>query len=122
MDDEGNLLLKRVELDMLRRPRLALVNELSEWSRRWMQEYYGLVSSVDPDSPADADQAEDMAGQKEKHDAIMELVPFSDVTGLAALLHDAQSIGMPVLRAGKRPQVDPTPPPPQDQGAPPEEK
>ena len=40
---------------------------------------------------------------------------------LAALLQDAQNIGMPQLRAGKRPQADPTPPPPQDQGAPPEQ-
>ena len=112
MDDAGQLILKNVEKAILSKPRLGLAQSLQEWSREWLQAYYQIISGVDPNAPADADQVEDMAGQKEKHDAIMDLVPFSDVQGLAALLQDAEGIGMPSLHAGKRPESPPPPPPP----------
>ena len=112
MDDAGQLILKNVEKAILSKPRLGLAQSLQEWSREWLQAYYQIISGVDPNEPADADQVEDMAGQKEKHDAIMDLVPFSDVQGLAALLQDAEGIGMPALHAGKRPEPTPPPPPP----------
>ena len=60
MDDEGKIILKKVQMDILAKPRMALVNALHDWDRQWMQAYYALVSGVDPDAPSDADQAQDL--------------------------------------------------------------
>ncbi len=64
MDDEGNLLLKKVHMDILARPRLAIVNALNQWDREWMKAYYGLVSGVDPSAPADIDRVQALDEQK----------------------------------------------------------
>ena len=113
MDDEGNLLLKKVELDIRSRPRMALVNALHDWSREWMIAYYAIVSHVDPNSPADIDQNAEMTAQKQHHDSIMEQLPFANVGELSALLEDAHAMGMPSMLAPKRPQAAPPKPPPE---------
>ena len=115
MDDEGKLILKKVQMEILARPRLAIVNSLNRWDREWMTAYYSIVGSVDPNAPEDIDRAEALEEQKYKHDSIMELVAFSDVGELASLLQEAEDMGMPSL-PGKRPQpeaVDPPDPGPQ---------
>ncbi len=111
MDDEGNFLLAKVNLDRPAKPRLALVHALAQWGRAWMTEYFQLKGGVDQWEPADADQVAGLELQKEKHDGIMDEVAWSDVGELAALLSEAEKMGMPTL-AAKRRQADPPKPPP----------
>ena len=111
MDDEGKIILKKIELDIIKRPRLALVNALSDWSRQWMMAYYGVASLVDPNQPAQMDQAVELKEQKEEHDSIMEEAIFANIEGLAALLQEAKAMGMPHVGPERPQPSEPQAPP-----------